>query len=309
MEEAFAQPPDPGAITPRVRGQTGYGSGLDRPGPAVGPDLTSPPSSPSAGPCVTCGQPIQGTAAPTWATPPQGSFVKGYRLARAAVPSTDVENEFAQLSAQLDNPEASEHLRLKAVLERDDNLYLAHHICWVLTTEGFDSFAVVPQDNDGARELVAAFAPASDEGVLNVVVGGPAGIRPVGTGPQQASAGGRPAAQLTLDEFLDGLSAEDDGGAKKSGTDPKAVRRELFRRLTQNTDNHGIADVHRARNYIVVRYPWSTGPPNGRCSTTRTSWVSRSGPPLRATGGWLRSGWSSGTATPRSLSVTAAPST
>jgi hypothetical protein len=193
----------------------------------------------------------------------QGQFVYAIGRLSPQFQSLDVEKEFAQLAADVEAREVSEHHRLKTVLEQDDNLYLAHHICWVFTTQGIDSFAIVPRDNNDARQLVDAFVPASEENVINVAVGRPAATMPLW---DWSSSGLRlvSADQLltfTLDEFLDALdSADGEGdseGDSEGGSDPdrRAAMRELFFRLTRRADNQGLADAHRAFNYAALRYP------------------------------------------------------
>jgi hypothetical protein len=205
--------------------------------------------------CATCGQPVPGERF----TAAQGGFVYAIGRVSPQFQSLDVEKEFSQLAADLEAPEPSEHHRLKAVLEQDDKLYLAHHVCWVFAAQGIDSFAIVPWENNDARQLVEAFVPASEENVVNVVVGRPAATPPLW---DWSSSGLRlvSADQLltfTLDEFLDALdSADDDGDTEgRADGDRRAAMRELFFRLTRRAENQGLTDIDRALNYAALRYP------------------------------------------------------
>jgi hypothetical protein len=203
----------------------------------------------------------------------QGQFVYAIGRLSPQFQSVDVEKEFAHLAAEVEAPEVSEHHRLKAVLQQDDNLYLAHHICWVFTSQGIDSFAIVPRDNHDARQLVDAFVPASDEDVINVAVGGPAPTPPLwdwsSSGLRLISAD--QILTFTLNEFLDALELDaletsDGDGDSEGGSDRRrnrrdrradrrAAMRELFFRLTRRADNQGLTDAHRALNYAALRYP------------------------------------------------------
>jgi hypothetical protein len=270
MDEAPMPNPDP-AASEALPKRPGDARSLDPVQAGVAPGSMANPSA--TGGCATCGQPVPagGTAATggcatcgqplpgTRFTAAQGQFVYAIGRLSPQFQSPDVEKEFAQLAADVEAPEVSEHHRLKAVAEQDDNLYLAHHVCWVFTTQGIDSFAIVPRDNHDARQLVDAFAPASDETVINVVVGRPATTPPLW---DWSSSGLRlvSADQLltfTLDEFLDALDTTEGKGDKKGGSDPdhRAAMRELFFRLTRRADNQGLTDAHRALNYAALRYP------------------------------------------------------
>jgi hypothetical protein len=188
-------------------------------------------------------------------TAPLGAFVYAVGRLVPQFQSLDVEKEFAQLAAQSDRTEASEHEQLKAVLEDPENLFLAHHICWTFSTGGLDSFAVVPRDDVDARRLVDAFAPASEEAVINACVGRPATTPPLWdwttTGLRLIHAD--QLLTFTLDEFLEALDRTDDGDGE--GGARRSAMRDLFLRLTRRSDNQGVADGSRAMNYLALRYP------------------------------------------------------
>jgi hypothetical protein len=270
MDEAPMPTPEPAATEalPKRPGdarsvdpvQTGVASGsIGNPSATGGCATCGQPVPTSgtaiAGGCATCGQPLPGIRF----TAAQGPFVHAIGRLSPQFQSQDVEKEFAQRAAEVEAREVSEHHRLKAVVEQDDNLYLAHHICWVFTTQGIDSFAIVPRDNHDARQLVDAFVPASDETVINVVVGRPATTPPLwdwsSTGLQLVSAD--QLLTFTLDEFLDALDTTDGDGDTEGGADPdrRAAMRELFFRLTRRADNQGLTHAHRALNYAALRYP------------------------------------------------------
>lgn len=270
MDEAPVPAMDPGSID-AVRKRAGDARSLD-PVPAAGTFGSRGDPSVEDG-CVTCGRsvPAGGTAAVSGCascgqSPPgvrlaaaQGQFVYAVGRLSPQFQSLDVEKEFAQLAADVEVREISERHQLKAVLENGDNVYLAHHICWVFTTQGVDRFAIVPRGDREARQLVDAFVPATDENVINVLVGRPTTVAPLW---DWSSSGLRlvSADQLltfSLDEFLDALGAADDDGDSEHGAGPdhRAAMREVFFRLTRRADNQGFTDGHRALNYAALRYP------------------------------------------------------
>jgi hypothetical protein len=254
MDETLVPPPDQ-AVSDAIPKRAGDPRSLD---PVPGGCATCGQPVPAGGTagasgCSTCGRPMLGGPFST----ARGQFVCAIGRLSPQFQSIDVEKEFAQLAAEAEGPEVSEHHRLKAALTNDDNLYLTHNICWVFTTQGVDSFAVVPRDNDDARRLVDAFVPAGDEKVINVVVG-----RPADTPPRwDWSSSGLPLVSadqilsFTLDEFLDALGATDGGSEHGPDPDRRAAMREVFFRLTRRSDNHGVGDAHRASNYVALRYP------------------------------------------------------
>jgi hypothetical protein len=255
--EAFPKRPSDTRSLDPVQTGGAYMSIANSPAPGC---TTCGQSVPLAGPaagggCVTCGQGLPGTPFNT----ARDQFVYAIGRLSPQFQSLDVEKEFAQLAADIEVREVSEHRSLKAVLEQDDNLYLARHICWVFNTHGIDSFAVVPRDNHDARELVDTFAPASDEDVINVIVGRSATTPPLwdwsSTSLRLVSAD--QLLTFTLDEFLNALTSTDGDGGSEGGSDPdhRAAMRELFFRLTRRSDNQGFTDVHRALNYAALRYP------------------------------------------------------
>lgn len=201
------------------------------------------------GGCATCGQQSTGMS--------QGQFVYAIGRLSPQFQSLDVEKEFAQLAAHVEDREVSEHHRLRAILDQDDNLYLAQHVCWVFTTQGVDSFAIVPRDNHDARQLVDAFVPASEENVINVVVGRPATVPPAWdwSAPGLRLVSADQILTFTLDEFVDALGDGQGEGAGGTSADHRAAMRDLFFRLTRRADNQGVADTHRACNYVALRYP------------------------------------------------------
>ena len=214
---------------------------------------TTPPASVATADCPNCGQLMRATGSAGFAHV-SAPFVYAVGRLTPQFPALHVEKEFAHLAADVEGPEISEQRRLKDVLGRSENMYLARHVCWVFTTQQIDTFIVVPRDRDDIRELTDAFAPGAAD-VIHVCVGGPA-TTPVSSA---CASSGLPLIAVdqllsfTLDEFLDALSAESDGDGETH--EQRDAMRELFVRITQRTDNHGIAAEHRALNYLALRYP------------------------------------------------------
>lgn len=178
-------------------------------------------------------------------------------------PDLGVEKEFAQLSggAAARPGGLLETDELIAVLREPDNAYLARQLCWVFRAGDHEAFTLACRDDAEARRLVEALPPADRaEQTVQVVIGA-VGVPAAGT---PCASAGLPAVSIdhhlafSVDEFLDALAAEEQGG-KGKGPKPddrfRAVARDLFARLTRRSDNRGLADEHRALNYIALRYP------------------------------------------------------
>ena len=224
--------------------------------------------------CQTCGQPM-GAAAPQLA----GTGVSGwsgfvYAVGRFApqFPSLGVEKEFAQLAGEAAQVGLFEIPSLMRALEEPENRYLGRHVCWVFNTQDIDSFTVAPRDDADISRLVEIIPSSESREIINVVVGR-SWPGPPGAIDSPCAVAGLPtvvADQLlgfTLDEFAAALS----GTAPESSEEPpeedpssrdrndnevfRRMIRNVFVRLTRRADNFGIADEHRALNYVALRYP------------------------------------------------------
>jgi hypothetical protein len=218
--------------------------------------------------CPTCGQPRRADSGAA-----RGSGWSGnvYAVGRIVpqFPSESVEKEFAQLAADVDPGGGGEIELLQRVLEDPDNRYLARHVCWVFTIQEIETFVVQPRDDADVTRLVELMEPDEAEDVVHVVIGHAAHA---GRTDAECSSLGLPSViadqmlGFTLDEFAEAMSAGQADGADAeppadaNGDDDarrhfRAVVRRVFLRLTRSTGNYGMADEHRARNYVALRYP------------------------------------------------------
>jgi hypothetical protein len=186
-------------------------------------------------------------------------------------PTLGVEKEFTQLTEGVEQGGLIETALLRRTLDAPENRYLGRHLCWVFTTQHVDTFAVLPRDDTDIARLVEMISPAASENIIHVMVG-----RSTRAELDSPCAGlGLPAVvadqllAFTLDEFAEALPGGDTTSVEEaSGGDQaelperdqdrkqfQAVVRELFLRLTRRAENRGIADEHRALNYVALRYP------------------------------------------------------
>jgi hypothetical protein len=248
-------------------------------GPPISPDPPPeerhvPPASAAMGnPAVAASGSGQRAPDQTGSARSRGQSAFVYAVGRLApqFPSLGVEKEFAQLTEGLGGGGLVEIELLRGVLDVPENRYLGRHLCWVFTTQHVEAFTVLPRDDADVTRLVEMISPDESEGVVHVVVGR---FSP-GAADSPCVASRLPtviADQLlafTLDEFAQALPDADTAADKEmlgeqQPTPPggngapeqfQAVVREVFVRLTRRADNYGIADDHRAFNYIALRYP------------------------------------------------------
>jgi hypothetical protein len=179
-------------------------------------------------------------------------------------PDLGVEKEFAQLSGGAAAPPRGmlETDELIEVLRDPDNAYLARQLCWVFSAGEVEAFTLVTQDDAQARRLGDALPSAEQaEQTVQVVIGTMGSPR----AEDPCASTGLPAVRIDhhlafqVDEFIDALAAEDREGEEGEGQEPdenfRAAARDLFARLTRRSNNRGIAEEHRALNYVALRYP------------------------------------------------------
>lgn len=217
------------------------------------------PLADRAGGCPQCG-------ANTSQNPQMAARGWVYTIGRIVpqFPDLGVEKEFAQLAggAAAQARGMLQTDELIGVLSNPDNIYLARQLCWVFLAGDVEAFTLVCQDDTQARRLVEALPPAEKaEQTVQVVVGA-IGFPWAGA---PCAGSGLPAVWIdhhlafTVAEFLDALGTGDGEGDEAEGGKPdekfRAAARDLFFRLTRRSDNRGIADEHRALNYVALRYP------------------------------------------------------
>lgn len=208
-----------------------------------------------------------------------------YAIGRIApqFPDLGIEKEFAQLGAGLAAERGMlETNRLVDILEDPANSYLARQLCWVFNANETEAFVLMPRDDAQVHALVESL-PRAEQALDTVqVIVGAIGALPAGSaclGVNLPSVSIDQHLTFPMHAFIDGISVaqndnlgDQDSQSADSGdhreqvhehrSSPEPVNdvfhnaaRDLFARLTQRSNNHGIADEHRAANYIALRYP------------------------------------------------------
>jgi hypothetical protein len=226
--------------------------------------------------CANCGQPFASQAGrpPGASTPPGGWSGPVYGVGQIVpqISFLGVEKQIAQLAGGLSHGFV-ETTVLRDVLSVPENRYLGRYVCWILTSQQVDAFAVVPRDEADIVRLVELLPSDGTDDVTHVVIG-QAGLPAVMDSP--CARAGLPlvgADQLlafTLDEFAaampdaeSGRHAEQAGQAASSAPAQEnpsrdqfnVIVRDVFRRITHRAGNFGISDNHRALNYMAVQNP------------------------------------------------------
>jgi hypothetical protein len=238
------------------------------PGTAETPEDSNPPHSATASgnPGVAHSQSATPTSAPA-AQRTQGGWsglVYAVGQLTPQFPSIGVEKEFAQLTSGSHQGAQVEIGLLKETLNNPENRYLGRHLSWIFTTQHIETFAVLPRDDADMVRLAEVISPAESQ-VMHVVVG----RSPRTTTDAPGAPLGLPLVvadqvlAFTLAEFAEAIpDAEESQDQESASTDTgdsreqfNTIVHDLFLRLTRRTGNHGIAEEHRALNYIAVRYP------------------------------------------------------
>jgi hypothetical protein len=212
----------------------------------------SPTGSAEQAACVSCGQRLPAQApSPEVPGAQGGGFVYAVGRLRAEFPNEGVKKEFVQLTGV--DPDALVQVSdLKDALVSPESRYLARHVCWVFRGQTSDSCSVVARDNRDLDELLDLLTTDEEE-VIETLVGSPvtgvsspciaAGL--VAVWPDQVL-------RFTMQEFIEALP----GPEMPDATDQyRSAVRTLFTHLTQRAGNQGLADQHRALNYLALRYP------------------------------------------------------
>ena len=219
----------------------------------------NPAVAASAG-CPTCGQqsaaPGAGAASAGWGLP-----VYAVGALTAQTPAIWVEKELAQLTAGAHQGDQIEVELLQQVLRNPETAYIGWYLSWVFASEGVDTFTVLPRTDSDLARLAEVLVPAGGEEVVHAVVGRTAPC----PGDAPCAASGLPTVQadqvlaFTLQQFAEALPEDANASGKKAAAAGRAefesVVRRVFPRLTRGAGNRGLADEHRARNYLALRYP------------------------------------------------------
>jgi hypothetical protein len=248
------------------------------PGRNPGPARAAPPAT-SAAPvetCANCGQSFASSSSPSPGASSQPGAWSGpvYGVGKIVpqIPSVGVEKHIAQLAGGLSHGFV-ETTVLRDVLSTPENRYLGRYVCWILTSQQVDAFTVMPRDEADIVRLVELLPSDETDDLIHVVIGR-AGL-PAVTGSPCAQAGlplvvADQLLAFTPNEFASALPDAETGrdaeqadqgtgslptGEGLSRDQLNVIVRDVFRRITHRAGNLGLADHHRALNYVAVENP------------------------------------------------------
>jgi hypothetical protein len=217
--------------------------------------LNVPMITPSQGDVMAI-PPVKDTPCPTCAAGAASmpaSYVYALGRIEARFPRLSVEKEFAQVTGRAETAGKTDQQVFHAVLSKPENRYLARQMCWVLTTQGLETYILAPRDPVDFSQLVGVIRPVPSPNDIDVVIGLRGPVAP----PELCN--GLMAPIVVFDQ----LYSFDREALIKSIPRPERIgveefgpaAEELFDRIMQMTDNAGATDEHRALNYLAVRYP------------------------------------------------------
>jgi PatG C-terminal len=122
-----------------------------------------------------------------------------------------------------------------------------------MTIEGLETYILVPRDPADLHLLIEALRPAPRPTDIDVVIGLKGPIAP------PTLCNGLMVPIIPFDQIYsfdaDSLLGSIPGPEGIEANRFRAMAEEVFNRVTQIADNAGATDMHRALNYLVVRYP------------------------------------------------------
>jgi len=183
----------------------------------------------------------------------ESAFIYALGTIKTRFPNASIEKEFAQCASEGQTANLTDQQVLYNVLK--GNRHLANEVCWVFSTEGIDTYVLVPRDSLMLEEFVEAVKPASRGLDVDVVIGTRGPIAP----PEMCNGLSVPIV------LVDRLYSFDRPALISAIPKPEEMKmpepefrsaaEELFDRIQQLADNAGATDEHRAINYLAVRYP------------------------------------------------------
>jgi hypothetical protein len=171
----------------------------------------------------------------------------------ARFPRLSVEKEFAQAAGRAETAGRTDQEVFHHVLSKPGSRYLARQLCWVLTTQGLETYLVQPRDPGDFDQLVEAIRARPGPLDIDVVIGVRGPIAP----PEYCN--GLMIPIVVFDQVYsfdrDTLLKAIPRPEKMAAEQFEAAAGEVFDRIVQVTDNAGATDEHRALNYLAMRYP------------------------------------------------------
>jgi hypothetical protein len=201
------------------------------------------PVSPQTGSCPTC-------AAAAAIAP---AYVYALGRVEARFPNLGVEKEFAQATGRTDTAGKTDQASFHAVLSKRENRYLARQLCWVLTTQGLETYLLVPRDPTDIDLLIEAIRPAPSPTDIDVVIGvrGPVAPPEMCNGITVPIVAFDQIYSFSREALLEAIPRPEKTAQKQFN----AAAAEVFDRIMLLTDNAGATDEHRALSYLAMRYP------------------------------------------------------
>jgi hypothetical protein len=181
------------------------------------------------------------------------SYVYVLGQIEARFPRLSVEKEFAQAGGRVETAGKTDQQVFHTVLSERENRYLARQLCWVLTTQGLETYILLPRDPADIDLLIEAIRPVPSPNDIDVVVGMRGPIAP----PELCNGLMVPVVlfdqiySFDREALINAIPRPEKVTAEQFG--PAAE--ELFNRIIQMTDNAGATEEHRALNYLAMRYP------------------------------------------------------
>jgi hypothetical protein len=99
------------------------------------------------------------------------SYVYALGRIEPRFPSLAVEKEFAQVAGRAETANLTDHQAVQALLAERENRYLARQLCWVLTTEGLETYILQPSDPQDVDRLLDALRPTPRLTDVDIVIG------------------------------------------------------------------------------------------------------------------------------------------
>ncbi|MGW4229440.1 cyanobactin maturation protease PatG family protein [Streptomyces sp. NPDC004980] len=180
-------------------------------------------------------------------------FVYAIGRIDARIPNLGVEKEIAQAIGRTQTASLTDRQALFSVLNEPQNRYLTRQMCFVLETQGIETYIVIPRDPADYSLLVEGLGAFPHETDLQVVIGLRGPIAP----PSLCNGLSLPVVGLDQIYSFDTASLVQSLPKPDSVDEApfRAAADELFGRVIQVADNAGSSDEHRALNYLAVRYP------------------------------------------------------
>ncbi len=196
----------------------------------------------SEAPCPSCGR----NTAPS-------HYVYAIGRVEPRFPKISVERELAQATRGASTSGLTDRQALRRVLSERAHRYLARQLCWVFTVADQETFVIVPRDPFDWELLVNALRSDPGPADLDVLIG----VRTGTASPDMCNGVTLPIVafdqlySFDRESMIKAIERPENIPAKEF----HAASGELLQRVLRMADNSGVSSVHRALNYLAVRYP------------------------------------------------------